>query len=300
MLINLNTIKNQDTKEVLKSTITDPKIFANILRTILKTEDLVDQDREHFWVIGLNVKNKILYIELLSLGTRNQTLADPAEIFRLAIMKGAASIICGHNHPSGDASPSEADDLLMKKIISAAGLIGIGVLDHIIIGETDYYSYKSTGKISGFIQDIRSISPEYQELEANQPEEDHIVIGRFSDNDNFSNQYARILSKGDISTIFDQLSNTTKTLDKIEAFTSLKCIMNEAALLAEDAGNTCLFLSKSVRHDSDFQDLVNLLLNIEDKLRDCSVYLRLLRDIPDIENKLQHKQATCGTSRPGL
>jgi DNA repair protein RadC len=71
------------------------------MQQILLREDKIDQNREHFWVIGLANNNRILFIELVSLGTVNRTLVEPMEVYSLALQKRAVKIILCHNHPSG-------------------------------------------------------------------------------------------------------------------------------------------------------------------------------------------------------
>lgn len=105
-----------------------------------------DRFKEHFWSIGLNTKNKILYVELVSLGNLNKSIATGREVFRTAIIKNAAFIIIMHNHPSGDLEPSDEDIYLTKTLLEGKRLLDIALLDHIIIGTTPedgYYSFKS-------------------------------------------------------------------------------------------------------------------------------------------------------------
>ncbi len=118
---------------------------ADLLQSILKTESPLDQDKEHFWTIGLNTRNLVKYVDLTSLGTLNASLVHPREVFRLAIMKGVASIVIGHNHPSGDTDPSEEDIKLTRRLVEAGRLLGIEVLDHVIIADNNHLSFKATG-----------------------------------------------------------------------------------------------------------------------------------------------------------
>lgn len=130
-----------------KININNPEKMAKILQKILKAEDSNDQDKEHFWAIGLSTRNIIKYLELVSLGTLNANLVHPREVFRLAIMKGVASIVIAHNHPSEDPEPS-ADDLAITRRLEDAGkILGIEILDHIIITKNTYYSFKNKGVI---------------------------------------------------------------------------------------------------------------------------------------------------------
>jgi DNA repair protein RadC len=130
------------TEKIVYKEITNPQDIAEILKKILKSEDPIDQDKEHFWSIGLNNRNQIVYIELVSLGTLNSSLVHPRETFRLAIMKGVASIMVAHNHPSGDTTPSMEDILLTKRLNEAGKIIGIDLIDHIIISKTSFISFK--------------------------------------------------------------------------------------------------------------------------------------------------------------
>ena len=84
-----------------KKKITQTKDIANIMKVILSKEEEIDRMKEHCWVVGVNQKNVIQYIELVSLGSLTCSIVHPREVFRLAIMKGVASIFLVHNHPSG-------------------------------------------------------------------------------------------------------------------------------------------------------------------------------------------------------
>jgi DNA repair protein RadC len=118
-----------------------PERVSNIMTAILNNEDEIDRKKEHFWVIGTNVRLRIEYIDLVSLGTLSETVVHPREVFRYAIMKGVSSLIIVHNHPSGDVMPSEIDKEITKRLKQAGEIIGIKVVDHIIVdGEGNYYS----------------------------------------------------------------------------------------------------------------------------------------------------------------
>jgi len=127
----LMKIKESEKKEKIKS----PECTAQILRSILSYESEIDQDKEHFWCLGLKTNNTIKYVELVSLGSLNEAIVAPREVFRLAISQGVNSIVVGHNHPSGDTKPSNVDIHLTNKIKKAGDIIGIKLLDHVIIGE---------------------------------------------------------------------------------------------------------------------------------------------------------------------
>ncbi len=125
--------------------VTDIKVAVEIFRDILSYENEADRDKEHCWAIGLNVKNVILYVELISLGTLSNNLVHPREVFRTAILKAAASIIVGHNHPSGSLEISSEDRLITERLKQAGETLGIQLLDHIVIGNNnpEYISFKN-------------------------------------------------------------------------------------------------------------------------------------------------------------
>ena len=114
---------------------------VEIIKAVLQAENEVDQEKEHFWVMGLNSKNTIKYIELVSLGSLTTAIVHPRETYRLACMKAVASIVAVHNHPSGDPAPSQDDIELTKRLKNAGDILGIKMLDHIIIGEPDHFSF---------------------------------------------------------------------------------------------------------------------------------------------------------------
>ena len=90
-------------------------------------------DRENFWVVHLNVQNIPLSFETISIGSVSSTLVHPRETFKSAILLGASSIVCAHNHPSGNLEASDEDIELTKRLVKVGDLVGIPVLDHVII-----------------------------------------------------------------------------------------------------------------------------------------------------------------------
>jgi DNA repair protein RadC len=129
-----------------KAELSSPAAVTGLLKKILRKEDCLSKDKEHFWVIIVDTRNKVRFVELVSLGTMNSSLVHPREIFRRAIKRGASSIILGHNHPSGNPEPSEEDLRITRRIVEAGKIIGIEVLDHVVIG-TNGYSFKERGLI---------------------------------------------------------------------------------------------------------------------------------------------------------
>lgn len=105
------------------------------------------EQREHFAVILMNVKNHILSMPVISIGSLTASVVHPREVFRAAIQQTAASMILVHNHPSGDPTPSREDIVTTKRLVDAGKLMDMPVLDHIILGNENYISLKEKGVI---------------------------------------------------------------------------------------------------------------------------------------------------------
>lgn len=121
--------------------------IVEIMQAILKSEHETDVMKEHVWVIGMNNKNVIQYIELVSLGNLTSSIVSPREVFRFAISKAVASIILCHNHPAGDSLPSAEDVSATKRLIECGNILGIRVLDHIILGRDTHYSFRESSAV---------------------------------------------------------------------------------------------------------------------------------------------------------
>lgn len=128
-------ISTQSVEEKVK--VTSPIDIINLLM-----EDMRYLKKEHFKVAILDTKNQIITIENISVGNLNSSIVHPREVFNAAIRRSANSIILIHNHPSGDPTPSREDINITNRIIDAGNIIGIKVLDHLIIGDNKYISFK--------------------------------------------------------------------------------------------------------------------------------------------------------------
>jgi DNA repair protein RadC len=111
----------------------------------LLSEDLRYLQKEHFVCLFLNTKNHVIAQETLSMGSLNASIVHPREVFRAAIKRSSASIICVHNHPSGDPTPSPEDVQITERLVQAGEIVGIEVLDHVIIGDRRFVSLKEHG-----------------------------------------------------------------------------------------------------------------------------------------------------------
>ena len=107
----------------------------------------IGKKQELFYCVYLDTKGKYIGKKCLFVGTINNSVIHPREIFKEAYLMSANGIICVHNHPSGDCSPSKEDVLVTKKIRELGIMHGIKLIDHIIIGNSDYYSFNDAGKL---------------------------------------------------------------------------------------------------------------------------------------------------------
>lgn len=103
--------------------------------------------QEHFYCLYFNTKQELIGKKLLFIGTINKSTIHPREVFKEAYKLSAYSIVCLHNHPSNDTNPSKADDYLTKDLIQIGKIQGIPLLDHIIVGDDNYYSYYDNKRI---------------------------------------------------------------------------------------------------------------------------------------------------------
>ena len=127
--------------------ISDCEAVARVFYDVIKNECEVDQNKEHFWAMGLNTKNRVLYLELISLGTLTEGLVHPREVFKSAIIKSVCSLIFCHNHPSGEAKPSGNDITVTQELKKGGKILGIKILDHIILGDNNIFSFQSEGML---------------------------------------------------------------------------------------------------------------------------------------------------------
>lgn len=105
------------------------------------------QEREHFIAITLDGASRVIETRVVSIGTLNQSLVHPREVYRNAILDNAAGIIIAHNHPSGQTFPSHEDKMVTKRLKEVGKLIGIKLLDHVIITVEGYYSFQEEGAL---------------------------------------------------------------------------------------------------------------------------------------------------------
>ena len=120
--------------------ITSPEDVFNYMM-----EEMRYLEQEEFRIILLNIKNKVLGVETVFRGGLNSSIVHPREIFRLALRRSAASLILLHNHPSGDPTPSAEDISVTRRLVEAGEIMGVNILDHIIMGEGRFLSFREKG-----------------------------------------------------------------------------------------------------------------------------------------------------------
>ena len=125
-----------------RQVVSAPEDAANIFWGYLN-----GADREHFVMMGLTIKGRVIGIHTVSIGTLDSTLVHPREVFKAAILMNAASIVVAHNHPSGDSEPSSADIEITKVLHNAGRLLHVELLDHLVLGDKEFYSMKKRGHL---------------------------------------------------------------------------------------------------------------------------------------------------------
>ncbi len=143
IIASLELGRRRRTADVLeKDNVGGSKDAFQILQ--LKLEDL---PHEEFWIVLLNRANKVIDTKLVSRGGVSSTVVDSKVIFNFALESLASAIILAHNHPSGNLKPSNSDIRLTKKIVAVGKIMEVPVLDHIIVGDNDYFSFADEGLI---------------------------------------------------------------------------------------------------------------------------------------------------------
>jgi DNA repair protein RadC len=123
------------------------EMAARFGAVITGIEDEIEREKERFMASGLNGANRIIYIDVVSVGTLNASLVHPREVFRRAVQFGCSSIILGHNHPSGEPDPSAEDRAVTMQMVEAGKLMGIPILDHVIVAGERFFSFAKEGLI---------------------------------------------------------------------------------------------------------------------------------------------------------
>ena len=135
--------KNVDVSESNK--LSNSFAVYNLMKQFYGDENI--NHHEEFWILLLNVKNKILKISKIAQGGITENFVDIRLIFQQALQANAVSVILVHNHPSNESYPSKNDMILTRKIVEAGNLLNIKILDHLIICDSNYYSFADYRKL---------------------------------------------------------------------------------------------------------------------------------------------------------
>lgn len=124
--------------------IADGATSARVLRPLI-----AEQDREYFVALFVDARQRLIGLEVVAVGTLSASLVHPREVFKGAMLAGAAAVIVGHNHPSGDCHPSEEDREVTRRLRRASEILGVPVMDHVIVSSPDkgpgYFSFREHG-----------------------------------------------------------------------------------------------------------------------------------------------------------
>ena len=137
-------------KKYERTKFSSPEDIANLVM-----EDMRHETKEFFKILLLNTRNELMKIETISIGNITSSIVDPRDVFKPVVKHGAASIVLIHNHPSGNPEPSEADLLVTNRLCKAGELLEVKVLDHLIIGDKNFVSFRkrklidSVGRVGG-------------------------------------------------------------------------------------------------------------------------------------------------------
>lgn len=162
-----------------KRRITQPVELYAIMQRILLRENEIDQEKEHFWIIGMNIAGYILYIELVALGSYKSVDVEPMNVYRVAVMKNACRVIAVHNHPSHNLQASEADEDITDRLIQVGKILNIELVDHLIISPENYSSFAEIGLMAKLEKSVRYV-PTYQLIEQIRKEEKKIAKERLA------------------------------------------------------------------------------------------------------------------------
>lgn len=108
---------------------------------------LHDWHKEHYILISLDVRSRLLGVDIVSVGILDAALVHPRETFSVAMRRHAAKVIVCHNHPSGDVQPSDDDIVVTKRLVTAGKILGIAVIDHVIVSQDGFYSMQVEGRM---------------------------------------------------------------------------------------------------------------------------------------------------------
>lgn len=132
-------VKIRETEE--KYNTSTPEDVARFWNDVIKKSDWYEDEQEQFVVLNLDTKNNIKSFRLVTKGILDASIVHPREVFRIAVKENSKSIICVHNHPSGDTTPSFEDKKITEQLVEAGEILAINVKDSVIVGN-DFFSMR--------------------------------------------------------------------------------------------------------------------------------------------------------------
>ncbi len=156
MILEIRSLKLTKAQKIQ---IANTEELHKILSQILKREGVINQEKEHFWFVGLNSQDYILCIDTVSLGSVSSTQITPMSVFRNGVWKGCTYAILAHNHPSGLLEPSDNDIDVTDRLCQCGIILNIIVRDHIIITPTTYLSFKDQKMMRKIEKSIKYVPP---------------------------------------------------------------------------------------------------------------------------------------------
>jgi len=153
--------------------IANTEDLHKILAKILSREDKINQEKEHFWFIGLNLANEILCIDTVSLGTVYSADVTPMNVFRNGVWKGCTHAILAHNHPSGSLKPSKEDIDITDRLYQCGLILNIPIRDHMILNMTTFITFEAL-ELMAKIKKSLKFKPHYKIVEEMKAEAEEI------------------------------------------------------------------------------------------------------------------------------
>ncbi len=190
-----------------------------IMQQILLRENKIGRSKEHFWVVCLSYTNRILLIELATLGTMKKSVIDATEVFSFALQKRASKVILVHNHPGGTMEPSLEDKDITDRMYQAGLFLDLPVIDHLIIDEEKYYSFTDSGLLKKISLSKKYVLPfkEEEERLKNQGRKEGEKTGIKKGELNKAVEMAKILKKRgvEVSLIQEASGLSIKEIEKL-------------------------------------------------------------------------------------
>lgn len=142
--LSVKTLRLHETSTIIAD---KPSHIREMWEKYVTSSEWYDENKEAVVVFLMNTKLKCVGFHLVSLGSLNESVAHPREIFRPAVAAAAHSIALAHNHPSGDPTPSDGDRRVTRRVREAAEIMGIHLLDHVVIGDGQHFSFREHGML---------------------------------------------------------------------------------------------------------------------------------------------------------